>query len=160
MVKPGYTLIELTIVVGLVTILAIGISSVVLMNTVTANRTRSLAHLRETGDYSLNQAKQLIRNAKTITSCNSTTHTLTLTNPDGGSTTLYLFFEEELGRIASNSGTYLTPNTINIKDFSLTCFPDDYEPSLIKINFTAIPATPNATEPSLIFETSVSLRNS
>lgn len=160
MVK-GYTLIELTIVVGLVAILAIGISSVVLMNTVTANRTRNLAHLRESGDYALGQLKQLVRNAKNIESCNSTTNTLTLIGQDGGSTEIALELESEIGRIASGSANYLTPSDITISALNLTCLPDDLEPTLVKVSFTASLATETQSKesPVLNFETSISLRN-
>lgn len=157
MVIKGYTLIELTVVVGLLAILSVGISSVVLLNTVSVTRTRNLTHVRESGDFALNQLKQLIRNAKTIKTCNNSTNELTLVNQDGGYTKLL----SEDSRIASNSGIYLTPSDISITSFGITCLPDETTPSLVKLIFTAQLAgdTSVRTSPTLNFETSISLRN-
>lgn len=159
--QKGYTLIELTIVVGLVAILAIGISSVVLMNTITANRTRNQTRLRTTGNYSLNQIKGLVRNAKSIDICDEAADSLTLTNFDGGTTNLSLELNGGVERIASNSGTYLSPADVAISDFTLTCLPTADAPNLIKISFSStLSDRPAGREnPVFFFETSVTLRN-
>lgn len=158
----GYSLIELTIVVGLVAILSIGISSVVLMNTITANRSRNTILIKEAGDYSLNQLKHLVRNARAIIACNSTNNTLSLQNLDGDTTLISLESPGEVGRIASNSGTYLTPAAITVQNFDLTCLPNSTNPQLIKFSFDsslANSSVPEREKTTINFETSVEIRN-
>lgn len=158
--QKGYSLIELTIVVGLVAILGVGISSVVLMSLVTTNRTRNLTHVRETSDYAILQIKQQVRNARSIVSC--TGNSLTLIGQDGGITTFSLETVGSYERIASNSGIYLTPSDIDIENFSLTCLPDETEPELVKLSFETQLASEGLREsenPLTNFETSITLRN-
>lgn len=159
--QAGYTLIELTIVVGLVAILTIGISSVVLMNTITAARTRNQTHIRSSGDYSLNQLKTLIRNAKSLDTCDESEDSLTLTGVDGGSTTVALELESGNGRIASGSGNYLTPSDTNVTSFTVTCLPNESEPRLVKLSFdSTLSGRPAGRDnPVVSFETSITLRN-
>lgn len=161
LILAGYTLIELTIVVGLIAILAIGISSVVLMNTLTASRTRNLTHLRSSGDYSLNQLKTLVRNARSIDSCSSTTNTFSFTSYDGGTTLVALELDGTTGRIASGSGTYLTPDSVHVENFSVTCLPTSLDPKSIKLTFDSSIAglSPGRENPIIPFETSITLRN-
>lgn len=160
-IKLGYTLIELVIVVGLVSILAIGISSAVLINATTAIRTKNITHLRSVSDYSLSQLKQLIRSSRSITSCNSSANTLTIINQDGNTTTIALELDDGVGRIASNSGVYLTPADTTITNFSLSCLPTDIEPTLINLSFDADLSTTSTTKesPTLHFNTSITPRS-
>jgi prepilin-type N-terminal cleavage/methylation domain-containing protein len=157
----GYTLIELVVVVGLVSILAIGISSAVLINAVTATRTKNTTHLRSVGDYSVNQLKQLIRGARDITLCDSTQNSLTLTSPDGGETLINLELDNEIGRISSNSGVYISPSTANITNFTLDCLPSDSDPTLIQLSFDAAlsASTESRESPTLHFRSSITPRS-
>jgi len=158
-IKKGYTLIELIIVVGLVSILSIGISSAVLINATTATRTKNITNLRAAGGYSLNTIKQLIRSSRSITACDS--DTISLQNQDGATTTISLELDNSVNRIASNSGIYLTPDDISIVNFTITCLPNNAEPTLIKLSFDTELATPTTTKesPTLHFSTSVTPRS-
>lgn len=162
MQKKGYSLIELTVVVGLVAILGVGISSAVLMSISTTIRNRATTHVRESGDYALNQVKQLIRNSKSILACDSNGNTLDILGLDGGTTSISLESAADSNRLASGSGQYLTPSDITLSSFSLTCLPSDTEVELIKLQFSAELSSQTAKDrenPLVNFQTSVSLRN-
>jgi len=158
----GYSLMELTVVVGLVSILGVGISSAVLMSIITTSRTRGLSHIRATGEYSMSQMKQLIRNSKLITTCDSVNESLTLLNQDGGSTSLGTETVDDVTYIASNSGNFLTPADINIEALDITCSPSDTDPQLIQVQFDATLARDTlrkVEKPTIHFETSIQVRN-
>lgn len=161
-IKQGYSLIELTIVVGLVALLGVGISSVVLMSLVTTKRTRNLTHVREVGDYATTQIKQLVRNSKRIEACDSANNTLTLRNQDGDTTLISTEIVGDYERIASGSGNYITPSDIKVESFSITCLPDDTNPELVKVRFDSQIASETLKpreNPLINFETSISIRN-
>ncbi len=160
-IKKGYTLIELVIVVGLVSILAIGISSAVLINATTAIRTKNTTHLRNVGDYSLSQLKQIIRSSRTISLCDSNTNTISLINQDGDTTSISIELDNDINRIASNSGIYLTPKETSITNFTITCLPTDINPTIVKISFDTQLATISTTKesPTIHFTTSITPRS-
>lgn len=160
-ITKGYTLIELVVVVGLVSILAIGISSAVLINATTSSRTKNTTHLRSVGDYSINTLKQLIRSSRSITACDSSANTLSLQNPDGGTTNVSRELDNEIGRIASNSGVYLSPSDASITSFTVTCLPSDSEPTSIRLSFDTELSTTSTTKesPTLHFSTTVTPRS-
>lgn len=160
-VKRGFSLIELTVVVGLLALLSLAISSSLLMSIVSTNRVRSITKVKQAGNFALDQIQSLIRGARTLSACDSSLDSLTLVNQDGGSTILTTELDGSFTRIASNSGIYLTPSNLDIANFSLTCTPTDDNPNLIKISFNLVdPRNPSTREnPNLSFETSVNLRN-
>ncbi len=164
--KPAYTLIELTIVVGLTSILAISITAIMLSSLLSSTHIRKLIQVRQTGDYTINQVQQLIRNAETIESCSSNNNQLVITNQDGGQTTIFAqTISDNQFKIASASATntlYFNDNSTPAINFNLTCLPNDAHPNLVKIKFAL---TTNSTsnrlidKPKINFETSVELRN-
>lgn len=129
--KSGYSLIELTIVVGLISILSIAISAIVLTTTINSNRIKTQVRVRQTGDFAIGQIETIIRNSLNIVSCDSSGETVTLKNPDNQTTQLYFSLE----RIASNSGTYLTPADTQVSSFNVTCLPSDSSPQLVQVTF-------------------------
>ena len=157
--KKGYSLIELTIVVGLISVLSVTISGIVLSTIVNSTRIRNQVKLRQAGDYAIGQMNTLIRNSRSINSCNSLSSTVTINNIDGGTTDIML----EGTQIASNSGVYLTPSDLEISNFTLSCLPDDTDPRLINILFTlTLPGggTGKASEsPTETFSTSAEIKN-
>lgn len=162
--KRGFSLIELIIVVGLLSLIMLAISSSMLMTIVSTSRIRTTTKVKQAGNYALNQFESMIRSAKGLNSCNSTTSTANITNQDGNTTDIFL----ENSQIASNSGNYLTPSNFTISTFVLTCLPGDTaamsenNTNLIKISFDLKDSqtTKRTTEnPLLHFETSVNLRN-
>lgn len=158
--KLGFSLIELVVVMGLLSLLMLAISSTMLMSIVSSNRIRTTTKVKQAGNYAITQMQGTIRNAKSISSCipGSSDASITLVNPDGDQTQFIL----ENSQVASNSGSYLTPDNLEASLFSVTCEPSATDPTLIKISFSLKSklATERQTgNPTLHFETSVNLRN-
>jgi prepilin-type N-terminal cleavage/methylation domain-containing protein len=160
--KPGFSLIELIVVVGLLSLLMLAISSTMLMSIVSSNRIRTTTTTKQAGNYAIDQIQGLLRNAKKITACSSSA--VAFTNQDGGSTTISL----QSARIASGSGVYLTPASLTASSFTLTCLPDTTPPvdpnkstNLVKVSFSLnkTGSLDSIQTPTLYFETSVNLRN-
>lgn len=155
--KKGTSIIELVVVIGLISLLALAMSAIMLTTIVSSNRVRRLTQIKQAGDYALGQIQTLIRNARSIESCDPDTDTLTTINPDGGLTEISL----TNARIASNSGIYLTQDTLTASAFSITCEPIT-EPVLFQISFDLSQGSDsgNAREnATLHFETTTTLRN-
>lgn len=160
-IKHAFSLIELTVVIGLISLLTLAISASLLANLMASNRLRNTTTIKQAGNYVLDQFQTLLRNAKTIDSCDSSVNTISITNLDGYTTSLTT---EPIGTntaIASNSGVLLTPSSLNVSNFSLTCYPTNTAPQLVSISFDlANPSIVHSRESrTLHFETSVNLRN-
>lgn len=158
-IKRGFSLIELTVVIGLIGILALAISSIMLTSIVTSNRVRTATKIKQSGNFALVQIQGMLRSAKTIVSCDSLSSTIVITGQDGEPTTLATESDGTNTRIASNSGYYLTPVNSNVTSYSLTCEPNDSEISLVKLSFDLTDTSSEAQNPTHHFETSVNLRN-
>lgn len=160
--KRGSSLIELVVVIGLISLLALSMSAIMLTTIISSNRVRRLTQIKQAGDLALTQMQILIRNSRSIDSCDPTTPELTTVNLDGGTTTITPELSNNVNRIASNSGTYLTPDSMTVSAFTLTCEPDALEPTLFKISFdlTQADSSGNTLENSTLhFETTTNLRN-
>lgn len=160
--KKGFSLIELIVVIGLLSLLMLAISSTMLMSIVSSNRIRTVSAVKYAGNYALGQLQSMIRSAKAVTSCDSTSSTLSIINPDGGTTTILAENVGTYTSIASNSGVYLTPSKVNVSSFNLRCEPSDMQPQLVIISYDVKSSldTQRAVEnPLLHFETSINLRN-
>lgn len=164
----GFSLIELTVVIGLLSLLILAISSTMLMSIISSNRIRTVTKVKQAGSYAVNQLQSMIRSAKIITNCvssaNSATPSLTFINPDGGETLIVSELDAEgTMRLASKSATvsHLTPGKLDVQSFFLACEPSDLEPALIKLSFNLkdLREGRNTESPTLKFETSISLRN-
>lgn len=157
----GFSLIELTVVVGLLSLLSLAIASVLLMSVTTTNRIRTLTKVKQAGNYALDQIQSLLRSAKAITACDNTTNSITIINPDGDETTL----SSTDTRLASSSGAltsaYLTPENLAISQWSLVCEPTENSPTLVTVSFSLTdPSNTQVREsPTLHFETAINLRN-
>lgn len=161
-IKKGFSLVELIVVIGLLSLLMIAISSTMLMSIVSSNRIRTTSKIKQAGNYAIGEIQGMLRSAKTITDCDTTTASITFVNPDGGTTTLGPILVGETTRIASNSGIYITPSTANISNFYLICEPNDSEPTLIVVSFDlkdTLSTSRTIENPLLHFETSINLRN-
>lgn len=163
--KPskGFSVIELTVVIGLLSILSLAISAIMLSTIVSSNRVRTLTKIKQAGDYALNQLQSLTRNARGVIACDSGLNTVTLLNRDTNQTSLLLESDANgIPRIASNSATYLTPGNLRVTNFNLDCQPDDDNPRLISVSFdlsTAVASTKNIENATLHFSTTSELRN-
>lgn len=159
--KKGFSLIELTVVIGLLSLLMLAITTTMLMSMITGNRIRTATKVKQAGSYALTQIQSMIRNAKAISLCDSSAASLTLTNLDGGSTQIIAESDGTNVRIASGSGTYLTPENLSTYNFSLVCQPSDTEPNLVNLSFDLKDSLNSGAvdNPLVHFETSVNLRN-
>ncbi|MBP9669991.1 type II secretion system protein [Candidatus Woesebacteria bacterium] len=159
--KKGFSLIELIVVIGLLSLLMLAISSTMLMSIVSSTRIRTTTKVKQAGSYAIGQIASIVRSAKSIASCDSSTPSLSVVNFDGGTTDIFV---EQVGQnyqIASGSGSYLTPENMNATAFTLECLPDENTPTLIKISYDLqdTSSAQSTQNPNLHFETSVSLRN-
>lgn len=169
--QKGYSLIELIVVVGLTSILAIAITAIMMSSLLSSSRVRTLIKIRQAGDLAMTQVQQLIRNAKSIDECSSgngasTDDYIIITGQDGELTTLET---EEISpgeyKIASTSALrirYLNTEDIPAQAFNLTCEPSDTETTLVKIFFTLANEAASGRpfdSPTVNFETSIELRN-
>lgn len=150
----GFSVVELTIVIGLVALLSLALSAVMLTTLANSTRIRMATSAKQTGDYALGQMQELIRNAKAVTSCNTLGNTITVTNPDGGNTT----FASSGTTIASNSAS-LTGSDMSIANFVLSCNPSDASPSLVTIAFDVQPTANTYSLQPIHFTTSIQVRN-
>ena len=161
-IKKGFSLIELVIVIGLLALLSLAISSVMLMSIVSSKRLQTMTRVKQAGNYALDQMETLLRNEKTVVSCDSTNNIIQIINFDGGTTSLMTESSDGTHqRIASNSGFYLTPSNDDVQAFRLTCDPSDDAPTLVNIVYDLqdISSTNQVDSPLIHFETSVNLRN-
>ncbi len=161
-VKKGTSIIELVVVIGLISLLALAMSAIMLTTIVSSNRVRRLTQIKQSGDIALNQIQTLIRNSRHVESCDTDTDVLTTVNPDGGTTEIMVEDDGTANRIASNSGIYMTPNSLEVAGFSITCEPDEANPVLFKISFDMAHTISSGNErenPNLHFETTVGIRN-
>lgn len=178
-IKKGFSLIELTVVVGLLSILILAISSTMLMSVISSNRIRTTTKIKQAGNFALDKIQSMLRSAKSIVSCDSENFTISIINPDGGETLIANELisevdEVQISRIASNSatflteydlasksGVYLTPSSVDTTSFQITCEPNDISPNLVKVSFDLkdIYVTKAIENPLLHFETSINLRN-
>lgn len=159
--KHGFSLIELIVVIGLLSVLMLAITSTVLMTIISSNRIRTSSKVKQAGNYAMGQIQSLIRSARSVNLCTSP-DSISIVNQDGGTT--QLLTENDAGgvtRIASNSGSFLTPENLSVTSFSLVCQPDDTNVSLVKLSFDLQDTitTRDLENPLLHFETSINLRN-
>ena len=162
MVKRGFSIIELIIVVGLIAILMLAISSSMLMSIISSTRIRTATKTKQAGNYALDQIQTLIRNSKDIVGCNS--DVITVINQDGTDSIISLVGS----RLSAGQDVFLTPVGTTTTTTSLfTCLPSDTteaaenKTNLIKVSFNlqdSISSRPT-DNPLLHFETSINLRN-
>lgn len=161
-VRRGTSIIELVVVVGLISLLALAMSAIMLTTIISSNRVRRLTQIKQSGDLAVNQIQTLIRNSSQIEACDTSTDILTTLNPDGETTDIMVEDDGTSTRIASNSGIYMTPNTLEVAGFSITCEPNEANPVLFKISFDMAHTVSSGNErenPNLHFETTVGIRN-
>lgn len=161
-IKKGTSIIELVVVIGLISLLALAMSAIMLTTIISSNRVRRLTQIKQAGDIALNHIQTLIRNSRDIDTCDSENDILTTVNPDGATTDIMIEDDGTSTRIASNSGIYMTPNNLTVENFSITCEPESDNPVLFKISFDITHTISNGNDqenPSIHFETTTGIRN-
>lgn len=155
--SKGFSLIELTIVIGLIALLTLAISAIMLTSIGTSNRIRTTTRVKQAGSFVIDQLQSILRSAKSVTICDNTLYTITVVNPDGSSSTI----RSTGGRIASDAVDYISPENMTVSGFSLACEPSITDPNLVKVKFDlkSSQITRASENPNLHFETSINLRN-
>lgn len=161
--KSGFSIIELIVVVGLISLLGIAISAIMLASITSSNRVRTVTKIKQAGDHTITQLQTLVRNARAILSCTTPTQ-LTLQNPDGGQTLLIIELDSNGNkRVASGSGNFLTPEDLRVSTNNfITCSPSDLVVQAVTFSFdleNRVASTKSTEHPVLHFETTTELRN-
>ncbi len=171
MKQNGYTLIELIVVIGIVVILLITATGLFYTTLIGGGKTNSAEAVKQAGQYALNQmsyfvynSRKLIPNDEDLT-CAAGMVSLGIQNQDLGTTIFSA--ETVLGnvRIASNSGSYLTPGNMTVSAGPLfNCTQTNTtSPPIIEISFTLQKGVAGVDKArdivSIPFITNVTLRN-
>lgn len=172
----GFTLLEVLVAVGVVGVASVLIAQVFFATTRSNTKTELLKNVKQNGDFAVGVVNRLIRNATAITTACSTTGTTTttisLTNPDGNTTTLGCLLDGAVTRIASVSATatdYLTDSALTLggsacngSSLSFVCTTPSGQPTTVTVSFTlSQKGTPVAQfeKSSASFQTTVAIRN-
>jgi len=163
MKKTGYTLIEIIIVVGILGIIAVVGSAMFFSILKSSTKTKTLHLVKQNGDYALSVMVRMIRNARELVSPteDSVTSSITIKNPDGGTT----IFACDSSLITSNSASLIS-SEVKVSDcsnvFEVKVGKRGIKPAEVKINFSLTPAQ-EGTRPeekvTVDFQTGVILRN-
>lgn len=169
--RQGYTLVELVVVIGIVVVILISATALFYTTLIGGNKTSSVEAVKQAGQYTLNQmsyliynSRKLIPNNETLT-CQAGMVSLGIQNQDLNST---IFFAQTVAgnnRIASNSGSYLTPGNMTVSvgpTFNCTQGTAG-SPPIIEVSFTLQKGVVGIDKPrdivSIPFITNVTLRN-
>src|SRR3989338_1614864 len=150
--KSGFTLIEMIVVIGVISITIPTIFSLMFLSFQSQKRVKALASVKQSGDYTLSVMQSLIRQyANSIYSIGDISPVNQICSSAGDEAVEPLYFKDDTdhffnfaiqdGRIASYSGTmvyYLTPEDVVADDttFSMSCTRlTDFDPPLVTIDF-------------------------
>ena len=187
--KFGFTVIELLVVSGIISLMTVVIAQVFFTTIRTNTKSEVLREVKQTGDRTLDTMTRMIQNASSIiinvSSCpekgepSVIINELTLVNADGGNTTFTCDASSGIARIASASGslsTYLTGSTVTLLDTAKTvscssgstgalqfsCTSLGSVPSLVQVNFTLRQKSESTSafdSATMSFQTTVTIRN-
>jgi len=180
--KKGFTLIEVLISIGILSVISLVLSQSFLSTTRGSMKSEIQSSVKQSGDFAVKTMEQMIRQASSISPATCTSlplKTLELNNPDGGVTTFRCLYVNPPGitRIASVSGLvnpvtyYLTSSDVTLggtgcnaaaMTLSFTCTAGPGIPDKVLINFTlsqAGTAHSQAEAARTSFQTTVNVRN-
>lgn len=129
-VNSGYSLVEMLVVMGIFSVLAVMITQVLAASLKSAKRVEVTTKIRTNLDFALASMERNLRNAKTV-SCPSATQ-VNFTGADGGES----YFVYSGQSIASGSAN-LTGNTVKVTTCSFTCTTSASSPPMVEISLTA-----------------------
>ncbi|MBI5448716.1 prepilin-type N-terminal cleavage/methylation domain-containing protein [Candidatus Gottesmanbacteria bacterium] len=174
--KQGFTLLEIMVSIGIVAVVGVLISQVFFTTTRSNAKSEVLKNVKQNGDFSLERIYQLVRNATEVTSTcaegGTSSSSITLTNPDGESTSLGCLLDGTVTRIASVSAStteYLTDSALtlggadcNASSLTFVCTMPAGQPATVAIIFSlAQKGTPpdQFDRASASFQTTAAIRN-
>lgn len=154
--RQGFTLIEILIVVGVFSILALTASMTFFNLLKSSTKSRTTILVKQNGDYAMGVMTRMIRNARKLESCVSSSDHITIRNPDGYPTTFSC-----IDHPISSQSASLIDDTLAVSNCSFNCQDGGrFKPDAVTIRFTLsrIGSRPEE-EASVNFETMVNLRN-
>lgn len=181
--SQGFTLLELIVSVAAIALVSVVLSQVFFSTLRTNTKTEILKEVKQNGELVIGNMTRMVQNAQTIqniaTVCSDTgvaAQTLTLTNPDQGTTTVGcredIVSGATITRIASTSASatiYLTGSNVTLggttcaqSSLQFVCKGGTGIPSTVSITFSlAQSGTPydQFEKSSALFQTSVTMRN-
>jgi prepilin-type N-terminal cleavage/methylation domain-containing protein len=161
----GFTLIEILIVIGLLSVIGTISVAVITVTLRGAKKTDLLNFANQNGDAALSQMVKNIRYAQTLNTpatCVPTTtvSSITITSFSDHQQTTYSCANNT---ISSNSASLLDINSLRVSSCSFVCSQaSTLVPPIITIQFVLVPKTAGSFEEtnfSLPFQSSVTLRN-
>jgi len=163
--EKGFTLVEILAAVGILGIIAVIGSGMFFSILRGSTKTKTLQLVKQNGDYAISVMERMIRNARALISPTSDgqVNSITIQNPDGGTTTFSC--EGVPATISSNSASLLSSEVKVSSDcniFEVTVGQAGIKPGAIKINFSLSQSRATARpeeQASVNFQTTVSLRN-
>ncbi|OGG30728.1 hypothetical protein A2973_03075 [Candidatus Gottesmanbacteria bacterium RIFCSPLOWO2_01_FULL_49_10] len=170
----GFTLIELIVTITIMSMIGILIAQVFFTTSRTNTKTELVKEAKQNGEYALGFIERMIRNSRYVTSAcaGSADTSITITNPDAGSTTFLCVQDGSLFRIASQSASgieYLTSRSVTLggadcasSSLVITCTPSGGKPAFIGVAFSLSQiGTPvdQFQKASASFQTDITLRN-
>jgi len=162
----GFTLVEVLVVILSFGILAVAGSSLFISILKGAAKAEIEKEIKQNGDYAINVMERMIRNAREIVNCSSSS--IRIKNPDGGYTTFNCRVNDQVASIASNSA-FLTGKNVtldsngeaNCSSGNLTFSCTSGNPPTVGISFTLYQKGSSVRpeeKAQAKFETTVSLR--
>lgn len=180
--RRGFTILELLVVAGVLSIITAVISQV-LFTTIRSNtKSEIIKEVKQNGDIAIENMARMIQNAKSITAvyCDGATKNtaITLINQDDGQTTFQCSIDNGVNRIASVSATteYLTSSNLILTDaagqstldcsstdiLSFSCFTVGGIPKTVQIQFGLRQKNDTTSQfeaSRMMFQSTVVLRN-
>ncbi|NCN03643.1 MAG: type II secretion system protein [Candidatus Pacebacteria bacterium] len=160
--QAGFTLVELLVIVSLSVMLMLASSALFLTFLLGSTKVNRTQLIKNEGEYAMSQIEFLLRNAVQILNngtgqiCETGMEAITIQSLDSGVTTLTKEVDpsDNIDKIASNSGIYLTSGDVTIVNgpFFDCSQSDDKLTQYITIRFTLRKGTPSLDEAKDIVE--------
>jgi prepilin-type N-terminal cleavage/methylation domain-containing protein len=132
MKNKGFTLMEVLVVSGIMTLFALTVISVFLSTVRGGSKAQLVQVVHQDGDFALKRMAAMIRNGLEADCIGD----FTITNSDGGMSSFTLVEDDSINRIASNSSEFLTGKVAKTSDLSFTCYDGYLGNQVVTIKFT------------------------
>jgi prepilin-type N-terminal cleavage/methylation domain-containing protein len=159
--KKGFTLLEILVVVAIFSILGVLVTRAIILSIGGSKKSESLVRVRENLDYASGVIERQLRNANSIPECpNTDTSIINYEDENGKATSFSCVDVGASGRVASGSAN-LTSSQVSIIACSFTCQVGiNNTPSTVEVSMTAKDATATGVQGAEVSVVSrISLRN-
>lgn len=120
-IKPGFTLVEMLVSIGIVAMLSIVIVQTFFSTTQVNTKVQTSKDIKQDGDFAINIIERALHSAQGVRSCG--TSVLALDNADGSITTFSAVLDASnaVTRIARNTTEYLTGTGVTVATAANSC---------------------------------------